>query len=69
MQKSGDVSAGASLSKQREGDRVVLHFDSRTLDLLATKDAARDLAEVASEVWMDHAVRQAAPGYRTMRRP
>ena len=68
MQKKGEVTARPSLSKERDGDRVVLHFDGRTLDLPATKDAARELADVTSEVWHDHAILRAPPGYRTIRR-
>jgi hypothetical protein len=62
MQKKGQVAAGATLDIERAGDRVVLHFDGRKLDLLDAAAAAGDLAGIASTVWTEHLAHRMAPG-------
>jgi hypothetical protein len=67
-QTRGQVAGDATLDIQRVGDRVVLHFDGRKLDLLDAKDAAWVLVDVASAVWMDHLVSGLGPGPQVLRR-
>jgi hypothetical protein len=52
--KEAQVAGDATLDIECAGDRVVLRFDGRKLDLGDTEAAAQQLAAVASSVWMDH---------------
>lgn len=67
MQITGKVDRRANLAFERPGDRVVLHFDGRKLDLLDTHSAAQAVATAASDAWMEHVVRKAPPGTRAFR--
>ncbi|HMJ02281.1 MAG TPA: hypothetical protein VK506_05030 [Conexibacter sp.] len=52
--QDGRVDRDATLDFEVQGDRVILHFDRRTLDLVDTHAAAQNVAAAASAAWWHH---------------
>jgi hypothetical protein len=67
-QIKGRVARDATFDIERAGDRVLLHFDGRKLNLAETEAAAQQLAAVASDVWMHHFHAALRPGPGVLRR-